>query len=283
MNEAEKISIITINLNDKYGLEKTIKSVISQTFTNVEFILIDGGSVDGSQEVIRSFNHRIHCWISELDRGIYHAMNKGIERATGQYCLFLNSGDWLVDENVLERCFANEQMADLLIGGCYLSKAGRLIHTYKPTNELTLQSFYGATIPHQATFIKRVLFEQLGAYSETYKIHGDYEFWIRALILHQCTIAVIDTIVTDYNLDGLSNSPAFNQQSQSEIQQILRQFFPERVLADYEIWKVKKAELQLWEWIKSKKMLHGAIHFIYISAIELVAWKRRLVPPKPDQ
>ena len=96
-----KLSIITINLNNCKGLEKTIKSVISQRFTDYEFIVIDGGSDDESLECIKAHRNYIHYWVSEPDKGIYNAMNKGIAQAEGDYCLFLNSGDWLVENEQL--------------------------------------------------------------------------------------------------------------------------------------------------------------------------------------
>lgn len=277
------LSIITVNLNNRAGLERTIQSVINQSFTDYEFLILDGGSVDGSKAVIDTFANAIHYWISESDRGIYHAMNKGIERATGLYCLFLNSGDLLVDKHALEQCFEKEQTADLVIGSCHVSKDGRIIHTSRPTDELTLQSFYGTTIPHQSTFIKRTLFDKLGPYNEAYTIHGDYDFWIRSVIVHHCSVAVINHVIADYNLEGISNSPAYQEQSRQEIHQILRQAFPERVLADYEFWKLKTAELNVWEWVKTQKLLYQTIHFMYKQAVALVSFKRRLTPSKSDK
>ncbi|UHG94039.1 glycosyltransferase family 2 protein [Spirosoma oryzicola] len=283
MKTAPLLSIITVNLNNRAGLEQTIQGVINQKFTSFEFLIIDGGSNDGSHEIIDFYTDAISYWVSEPDRGIYHAMNKGIERATGQYCLFLNSGDWFVDEQVLERCFNERQTADLLIGGCHVSKNGRIIHTYKPTGEITFNSFYKTTIPHQSTFIKKALFDRLGNYRETYKIHGDYEFWIRSVITHQCSVAMLDFVVADYNLEGLSNRPEYSVQSQEEIRQILQQVVPERVLADYETWMVKRIELSMWEWVKSKGLLYGTIQFIYDRAVGIVALKQRLFARKSDQ
>ncbi len=88
-----KLSIITINKNNAYGLRKTIQSVINQTYSNIEYIIIDGASTDGSIDVIKKFEDKIDWWASEPDTGIYNAMNKGIKIATGDYCQFLNSGD----------------------------------------------------------------------------------------------------------------------------------------------------------------------------------------------
>ncbi|MFC5413071.1 glycosyltransferase family 2 protein [Larkinella bovis] len=279
MSNLPNVSIITINLNNGSGLLKTIESVVNQVFMDYEFLVIDGASSDGSVDIIKSNSNRITYWVSEPDRGIYHAMNKGIVYAKGKYCLFLNSGDWLIDKYVLERCFKNTQTSDLLIGGCQVSKNGSIVHTFMPTKELTLQSFYHATIPHQATFIKKECFTQLGNYNESYKIHGDYDLWIRSVIINHCSITALDCVVADYNLEGISNTHENSLQSREEIQQILQLAFPKRVLADYEFWRVKSDELRLWEWIKSKKILYGIIAFIYNRAVEIVSLKRKLKLP----
>jgi len=110
------LSIISINLNNVAGLQKTIESVWPQTFTDYEYIIIDGGSTDGSIDIIKKYSDKITYWISEKDNGIYHAMNKGIEVAKGDYCLFLNSGDWLVDKKILENVFSNNHSEDILYG-----------------------------------------------------------------------------------------------------------------------------------------------------------------------
>jgi len=102
-----KLSIITVNLNNAEGLRKTIESVVTQTFTDFEYIIIDGGSTDGSVEIIKLYADKITYWVSEPDKGIYNGMNKGIMVAKGEYCQFLNSGDWLVNENVLKEVFAD--------------------------------------------------------------------------------------------------------------------------------------------------------------------------------
>ncbi|WP_460639579.1 glycosyltransferase family 2 protein [Larkinella harenae] len=272
-----------MNLNNAGGLQKTIDSVFQQTYTDYEYLIIDGGSTDGSRFVIEQHAHRLSYWISEPDGGIYPAMNKGIERAKGAYCLFLNSGDWLVNEYVLEQCFGIRQTADVLIGGCQVSKNGSIVHTYTPSEEITLQSFYEATIPHQSTFIKKTLFDRVGMYTQTYRIHGDYEFWIRAIIIHHCSVSLLKSIVADYNLEGLSNSAAWRSQSKEEVYQILRLMIPERVLADYASWKAKKSEQQLWDWVKSKYLIYKVIRFAYLLATRMVALKRGLKPPKSDR
>src|SRR5215213_3812369 len=99
-----QFSIISINLNNAEGLQKTFDSVFNQTFTDFEYIIIDGGSSDGSEEIIKENADKFSYWVSEKDDGIYDAMNKGIAKATGDYLLFLNSGDHLLDSSILQKC-----------------------------------------------------------------------------------------------------------------------------------------------------------------------------------
>lgn len=117
-----KLSIITINLNNKDGLEKTIESVVSQTFTDYEFIIIDGGSTKGDVELIKEYENKISYWVSEKDSGIYNAQNKGIKQARGEYLYFLNSGDALYENTTLEKVFKNDPH-DPFICGSFIWKS----------------------------------------------------------------------------------------------------------------------------------------------------------------
>ena len=108
-----KLSIITVNLNNAVGLKKTICSVINQTFLDIEYIIIDGGSLDGSLEIIKEYEKKITYWVSEPDSGIYNAMNKGIMHANGEYLQFLNSGDWLVNDSIIEKFLKETTYCDL--------------------------------------------------------------------------------------------------------------------------------------------------------------------------
>lgn len=269
-----KVSVITVNLNNAPGLQKTVDSVFHQTYANYEFLIIDGDSTDGSQQLIAACSDRLAYWVSESDRGIYHAMNKGLAQATGDYCLFLNSGDWLIDNNVLDNCFQQPHTADLLIGPCRVLQHQEPVFTSVPDENLSLWSFYQKTIPHQTTFIKRALFERLGPYCETYGIHGDYEFWIRAVIQHHCSVETLTYVVADYNLDGLSAHPAYQAQSRQEVDQILRRAFPERILTDYAHWKEQETEMQIMEWVKSKKPLYQVNKLVYSIARRWVAFRK---------
>ena len=147
-----KLSIITINLNNKDGLRKTIESVISQTFEDFEYILIDGASTDGSVEVISQFETRLKYWISEPDNGIYHAMNKGIKKAKGDYCLFLNSGDYLDNSTILECIFESNHKEELLYGNFMINGFNQ---TFTMPDYLSFNTFLDVSIGHHASFIKR--------------------------------------------------------------------------------------------------------------------------------
>ena len=148
------LSIITINLNNRKGLSKTIKSVIKQTYRSIEYIIIDGGSEDGSIELIESYAARLSFWSSEKDSGVYEAMNKGVLRSRGNYLLFLNSGDFLLEPTTISQVFAAEQSADILLGRCHISKGGEVVHITDPPNEITFGYLYNIGLNHQSTFIK---------------------------------------------------------------------------------------------------------------------------------
>lgn len=174
-----KLSIVTINYNNKEGLRKTIESVVGQTYRYIEYIVIDGGSTDGSTDVIRLHEDTISYWVSEPDKGIYNAMNKGVAKTTGDYVLFLNSGDYLVSPTIIDEIqnelFSNE---DVIFGLLKTYPSNRIGYTdvHLP---LTMQDFFERSpIPHPASFIKRDLFQEM-KYDETLKIVSDWKFFFR--------------------------------------------------------------------------------------------------------
>ncbi len=210
-----KLSIITINFNDAHGLEKTIQSVINQTFIDYEFIIIDGGSTDGSIETIKKHNYRIAYWCSEKDNGIYDAQNKGISKATGEYCLFLNSGDYLYDNNVLLNVFDTSPVDDIVYGDIIYHENGSTDRRRIFPDHLSKHFLLTDVIGHQVQFIKRKVFEQYGIYDTQYKIVADYEIFIRAVIKHKISIKHISIFISVFDLSGLSS----NQEQVKKINQ----------------------------------------------------------------
>jgi len=213
-----KLSIITVNLNNAEGLQETIESVVSQTFTDFEYIVIDGGSTDGSVEIIKQYTDKITYWVSELDKGIYNAMNKGILQAKGKYCLFLNSGDWLTDENVISDFILSDFAEDFIVGNVFLVDEKNISTLLKSedTNDLTFDLFYRNTLPHQAAFIKRDLFSKIGLYDEMYRIVSDWEFFIKAFVFFNCTYRHFDRIITNFDITGISYSKENDLKVKSE-------------------------------------------------------------------
>jgi glycosyltransferase involved in cell wall biosynthesis len=202
------ISIITINFNDALGLEKTILSVCSQTFRNFEHIIIDGGSKDKSQEIITKYQGGFSKWVSESDKGIYDAQNKGIGFANGKYCLFLNSGDYLVDKSVLENAERHILVQDDSIGIFYGDiiiplNNGKEKRLFQP-KRITDFHLFKDTIWHPAAFIKTDLFKKIGYYSLNFKISSDYEFWIKSK-KNMVVFCYLPFPIAFFNQDGLSS------------------------------------------------------------------------------
>jgi glycosyltransferase involved in cell wall biosynthesis len=204
-----KLSIITINLNNKEGLIKTIQSVVSQTRKDFEFIVIDGGSIDGSKEIIEKSSEEINYWISEPDRGIYNAMNKGILKSSGDYLLFLNSGDYLYDNETLSYFFneIQENRYDVIYGNSnYLYDNSNEVVKYKSENEITFNLFskLGA-INHQASITRRSCIEKVGYFDENLKIVSDWKLFMIGIFKYNFRIKHIDVILVNYDANGISS------------------------------------------------------------------------------
>jgi glycosyltransferase involved in cell wall biosynthesis len=199
-----KLSIITVNRNNATGLEKTIQSVVSQTATDFEYIVIDGASNDGSVDVIKKYADKITYWVSEPDSGIYNAMNKGIRKTRGEYCLFLNSADWLIESGTLANVFAD--IAELPDAGVYYSDIilsdGYLV--VKP-NPLTINHLIHDPLNHQNTLIKRALFFEHSLYNEKLKIVSDWEFLLKELWAYKTIFLHIKTKIAIYDITGISS------------------------------------------------------------------------------
>ena len=203
-----KLSVITINYNNAEGLEKTLKSVINQTFINYEYIIIDGGSSDNSVEVIEKYKSNIAYFISEKDKGIYDAMNKGIAIAKGEYCLFLNSGDYLVDSYVFQKIFAANFSDDIIYGNMKVDWNNGKVTTEKMPRVISLSHMFRDTIWHPVSFIKKSLFDVYGLYNLSYSMVADYEFFFRTVIKHKVSTHHIAMPVAVFVFDGLSSKEA---------------------------------------------------------------------------
>ncbi len=220
-----KLSIITINLNNAEGLRKTIKSVVSQTFLDFEYIVIDGASTDGSVEVLNEFSDKITYCVSEPDKGIFNAMNKGILKSKGEYLLFMNSGDWLVDSEIITYFVEQTKGFDIIAGDVYLYTKENVI--FKNTvDEVSYGHFFANSIPHAASLIKRSLFENYGLYNENYKIASDWEFFFIVLIVNQGSFRHVKKAMSFFDLTGISNKEEYIELQNNERKETLMRYFP---------------------------------------------------------
>lgn len=198
------LSIITINYNNITGLRNTIDSVLYQTWKDFEWIFIDGGSTDGSKELIEktaSDCPNVSYWCSEPDRGVYNAQNKGIAQARGEYMNFMNSGDVFVDNKVLENVFSKEHTADLVYGDWLWGypEGDRLAECPHSANMAT---FYCGNINHQAMFIRSSILKEEG-YDESYKIYADWARWMK-MACEGKSFEYVPYLICRYEMGGLS-------------------------------------------------------------------------------
>lgn len=222
-----QVSIITINYNNKTGLEKTIKSVVNQTYLDYEYIIIDGNSTDGSKEVIEAYKNDFSYWVSEGDSGIYNAMNKGIKASRGKYLLFLNSGDILRSNAILEEVSYNLQSdKDIYYGNLELVfEEKREVKIYP--DELSFSFFVDkGHIPHPASFIKRQLFDKVYLYKEYFKIVSDWDFFVCAICKHNASYSHLNKVTTSFEVNGISASSENTKVIAAERQQSIEENFP---------------------------------------------------------
>ncbi|AQZ95276.1 glycosyltransferase family 2 protein [Halopseudomonas phragmitis] len=196
-------SVVTVVRNAKESLQKTIDSVLSQVFDGVEYIIVDGGSTDGTLDVIKKNTSEVSAWISEPDSGIYEAMNKGVSLATGQWVSFMNAGDVFVDEFVLSKVAESlKGDAGVMYGDRYYVTAndGRVLQRSKPVTTIFERMPFG----HQAAFVRRDILKIFG-FNETYKFAADYDLFVR-LYMQGVVFEFVDFPICEFEAGGLSES-----------------------------------------------------------------------------
>lgn len=249
-----RLSIITVNLNNASGLRKTMESVFCQTSRDFEYIIIDGGSTDGSEEIIKSLTSiepgiyttlpqaqstdpsapcPIVYWISEPDTGIYPAMNKGIRAARGEYCQFLNSGDWLAAPDVIGMMLENLPDCSIFYGNVLKQMpGGKFYRDACCKGQVSMLTFYTGSLNHSPVFIKKSLFNKYGLYDENLRIVSDWKWYVLTIGLHNEPIRYLDLDVVCFDMNGVSNT---NQDLlMKERRQVLEELIPVNILADYD-------------------------------------------------
>ena len=226
-----RFSIITVNYNNRDGLYRTISSVISQNYSDFEFIIIDGGSTDGSVDIIKQYESHITYWVSEKDDGIYQAMNKGIRQAQGEYLNFMNSGDIYYDSNVLSKVNQELDDYDIVVGKEFHQnpESGASATTFLPSR-ISMVTFFVSYLPHQSGFIRRLLFNDC-MYDENLRIVGDWKFYMQQVVLFERNVKLIDMIISKREQGGISN--ANSSLNSEERKKELKKILPPGVYKDY--------------------------------------------------
>ncbi|MGP8214409.1 MAG: glycosyltransferase family 2 protein [Bacteroidia bacterium] len=240
-----KLTIITVNYNNKTGLDKTIRSIVQQTYSDFEYIIIDGGSDDGSTDIIRQYKDKINFWVSEKDSGIYNAMNKGIALANGEYCLFLNSGDSLFEKDTLEKVFNKTNYTeDIIYGNMLIDFSGKQVLGKMP-EKITFEQMMADTLWHPVSFIKRKLFNTYGNYREDLKIVSDYDFFIKTILINKVSALHIPITVCVFPVDGISSQSSNANLIKAEREKVQLAYFSKDVIDQY--YKTgKKAKKSAW-------------------------------------
>jgi glycosyltransferase involved in cell wall biosynthesis len=206
-----KISIITVVFNNKETIKSAIDSVLSQTYKNIEYIIIDGASDDGTLEVVQSYGDKISKFVSEKDKGIYDAMNKGINLATGGIVGILNSDDFYIDEKVIEKVIKEfeEKDVDSVYADLVFVRPENLDKTvrYYDSSKFNLSRFaYGWMPAHPTFFVKREAYEKYGVFRTDLKIAADFDILVRFLFNHKISYSYIQEVLVKMRIGGVSTS-----------------------------------------------------------------------------
>ncbi len=312
-----KLSIITINYNNAEGLRKTLTSVASQTYRNIEHIIVDAASTDGSVDIIREYEDTIKQsvtieqstiqvkWLSEPDKGIYNAMNKGIEIALGKrvvdafnrseqredknkgvnrseliedknkvlpdYVQILNSGDILASPDVVERMIAEIEETEYpeLLYGNMIKKdyaTGKIVGKSREV-EYSLRQYFVSTMNHDCCYIRRDVYEKYGLYDENLKIVSDWKWFLLAIGLGNVMPVYVDIDVTIFDCSGISETNL--ELRNKERRQVLEEVLPPAILADYD-----KYAFPMEQYNRLKKYhLWPIVYFMERVLFKLIKWK----------
>lgn len=278
-----KLSIVTINYNNVLGVKKTLLSVSNQTCRDIEHVIVDGGSSDGSRSVIEEYaNKSLYSviWVSEPDKGIYNAMNKGLRMATGEYIQILNSGDVLADEHVVERMLAaleEKNYPEILYGN--MMKAfpdGWLIRDRGYAgNAPTMLGFIRGTLNHDPVYIRKTLFDRFGYYREDLPITADWRWYVEAIPLGGIIPVYVDIDVTIFDMTGISETQL--ERRETERDEELKRILPIGVYMDYSMYRF------LLEQMRRIKRYPLVYKFFYFVERVLFKFEKRKQRVKKEQ
>ncbi len=255
-----QISIITVCLNSVKTIEKAIQSVICQGIENLEYIIIDGGSNDGTVDVIRHYADYITYWVSEPDGGIYNAMNKGLEHITGDVIGILNSDDWYENEAIklVESIFDNNHDIEVLFGNIMLVdiEGNQIVHENPAFSTL----WYQMSVTHPATFVKKEVYEKYGKFNEYFRIAADYELMYR-FWKSKVSFAHINSILTYFRTIGISSTST--RMCQYETYEICKQNYNDILIKKSIYLNDLRVDIPIYIWGIGEK---GKFFFDFLNA-----------------
>lgn len=276
-----QLSIITINRNNAAGLEKTMLSVASQTFREFEYVVVDGASTDNSVEVIKRLSPQFaHLkWVSEPDKGIYNAMNKGIRMASGDYIQILNSADALVANDVTGKMLEALEQLDyptILYGNmikCF-PDGRKIVDRCFAGQEITMLGMFTGTLNHDPAYIRRDLFEKHGYYDETLKIVSDWKWYLQAIILGGEQPLYVDLDVTLFDMTGISENAHSKTMIREERKKVLDEMIPTVYLHDYQqyaddIYVMQRVHMHPWA--------YKLVWFVERCLFKVEKWKNKKI------
>lgn len=216
-----KISIVTVVYNNEKTIKEAIECVLSQSYNNIEYVIIDGGSIDNTVTIINEYKDKLGYFISEKDKGIYDAMNKGINAATGDIIGILNSDDLYHNATIIEEImghFIKNPELDLVYGDLFYVKSE---NTNKVVRKWVSKQYYGKYFengnvpPHPSLFVKRKVYEQAGFFNLKFKLAADYEFMLRIFKKHHFTSKYLNKVIVKMRLGGATNQSFSNIKRQN--------------------------------------------------------------------
>ncbi|MBR6355246.1 MAG: glycosyltransferase [Alphaproteobacteria bacterium] len=268
------LSIITVSYNIKDTIERTCKSIVNQSWQDFEWIVVDGGSTDGTVDVLKEYADRINILISEKDKGIYNAMNKGIKLAHGEWLNFMNGGDEYAICDALEKVFKNNTYTENILQAEEerFNSDKKLAYVWRHQSPIDKMTFLKYSMAHQSAFYRRALFEKYGLYDESYKISADTEMNLRLISAGE-KVKMLHTLVGRFWLDGATANPKNEQLRKIEHSRFNNIYYTRQELDDFErhqkLARQKRAEQNEWKHIHfSQKKSYRLFGFIPLLSID---------------
>lgn len=258
---APEITVITVCRNAASLLETTIQSVLQQTGVRLEYVIVDGASIDDTSQVLRRYAARVPTIVSEPDTGIYDAMNKGLSRAHGELICFLNAGDTFEAKTVCQQVCARYQEGypDILYGDVLITSASGKVERRASYDGWDLASFFEFPVCHQGVFATRKAFEVVGPFNQSYRYAADHDWLLRALRRHRLTSCYLPFIISHFDNGGVSTD------NQTAVRAELRR----AVASNFSLWE--RLSYRAFRRLRVRKA-----PFMWRAIINLMRWRLRM-------